>query len=138
MITTCLSNPSRGQFQSWVILNELPRSEHILYFLFLDILETFLPVISPKIFMFVLQKFPTDEGFRITTLVFFTPMEKRMTVAEAQRSGYWIRNTATRLLLRSPKSTPETYTQKVRGLHSPDIFARRKTVVKLPAANLDK
>lgn len=90
--------------------------------------------------MFVLQKFPIDNriGFRIMTPVFFTPVEKMMTVAEAQRSGYGIANTATRLLLRSPTSTPETYTQNVRGLHSPDIFARRQTVVTLPAASLDK
>lgn len=62
-------------------------------------------------------------------LVFFTPEEKNMPVAEAQRSGYGIANTATRLLLRSPTSTPETYTQNVRGLHSPDAFARRQTAV---------
>lgn len=88
--------------------------------------------------MFVLQKFPIDEGFRIMALVFFTPVEKMMTVAEAQSRGYWIANTATRLLLRSPTSTPETYTENVRGLRSPDIFARRQTLVKLLAANPDK
>ncbi|KAI3363711.1 hypothetical protein L3Q82_001327 [Scortum barcoo] len=54
---------------------------------------------------------PIDAGFTITTLVFFTPEERFMTVAEAQRRGYGIANTATRLLLRSPKTSSETYTQ---------------------------
>uniref|UniRef100_A0A671W4U6 ZP domain-containing protein n=1 Tax=Sparus aurata TaxID=8175 RepID=A0A671W4U6_SPAAU len=52
----------------------------------------------------------------ITTLVFFTPVEKVMKVAEAQRRGYGIANTATRLLLRSPHGSPETYTQNVAGV----------------------
>lgn len=63
-----------------------------------------------------LQKQPIDAGFRITTLVFFTPEEKIMKVDEAQRSGYGVANTATRLLLRSPKTSPETYTQNVSGV----------------------
>lgn len=66
--------------------------------------------------LFALQKLTIDAGFRITTLVFFTPEERIMKVAEAQRSGYGIANTATRLLLRSPKTSPETYTQIVSGL----------------------
>lgn len=63
--------------------------------------------------LFALQKRPIDAEFRITTLVFFTPEEKIMNVAEAQRSGYGIANTPTRLLLRSPKTSPETYIQDV-------------------------
>ena len=39
-----------------------------------------------------------------------------MKVAEAQRRGYGIANTATRLLLRSPHASPETYTQNVSAL----------------------
>lgn len=66
---------------------------------------------------FALQKLPIDAGFRITTLLFFTPEKKVMKVAEAHRNGYGIANTATRLLLRSPKTSPETYTQIVSGLH---------------------
>uniref|UniRef100_UPI0037E87E56 uncharacterized protein n=1 Tax=Semicossyphus pulcher TaxID=241346 RepID=UPI0037E87E56 len=62
------------------------------------------------------EKQPIDSGFRITTLVFFTPEERVMKVAEAQRNGYGIANTATRLLLRSPKTSPETYTQSVAGV----------------------
>lgn len=62
-----------------------------------------------------LQKVPIDAGFRITTLVFFTPGERAMKVAEAQRSGYGITNTPTRLVLRSSKASPETYSQTVSG-----------------------
>jgi len=58
-----------------------------------------------------------DAGFRIKTVVFFTPEEKMMTVTEAQRRGYGIANTPTRLVLRSPITSPETYTQHVSGLH---------------------
>ncbi|CAK6979205.1 uncharacterized protein LOC128376852 [Scomber scombrus] len=62
------------------------------------------------------EKQPMDTGFRITTLVFFTPEERMMTVSEAQRQGYRIGNTPSRLVLRSPKITPETYTQMVAGV----------------------
>lgn len=50
----------------------------------------------------------------MTTVLFFTPDgEKAMSVADAQRSGYGIGNTPTRLVLRSPIMTPEMYTQDV-------------------------
>ncbi|XP_039981930.1 uncharacterized protein LOC120789331 [Xiphias gladius] len=62
------------------------------------------------------EKKPIDAGFRISTLVFFTPEEKIMKVTEAQRSGYGITNTPLRLVLRSPKTAPETYTQNVAGV----------------------
>ncbi|XP_056284521.1 uncharacterized protein LOC130202792 [Pseudoliparis swirei] len=61
-------------------------------------------------------KQPMDAGFRIKTIVFFTPEEKMMTVTEAQRRGYGIANTPTRLVLRSPITSPETYTQHVAGV----------------------
>uniref|UniRef100_A0A7N8WWZ4 Uncharacterized LOC113137211 n=1 Tax=Mastacembelus armatus TaxID=205130 RepID=A0A7N8WWZ4_9TELE len=61
-------------------------------------------------------KWPIDTGSRIMTLVFFTPEEKVMTVAKAQNSGYGIVNTPSRLVVRSPKTTPETYTQSVAGV----------------------
>uniref|UniRef100_A0A3Q2FDF0 Zona pellucida protein AX 2 n=1 Tax=Cyprinodon variegatus TaxID=28743 RepID=A0A3Q2FDF0_CYPVA len=52
-----------------------------------------------------------------TTVVFFTPEgEKPMSVADAQRRGYGIRNTPTRLVLRSPMMAPETYMQQVSGV----------------------
>uniref|UniRef100_A0A8C2ZA76 ZP domain-containing protein n=1 Tax=Cyclopterus lumpus TaxID=8103 RepID=A0A8C2ZA76_CYCLU len=57
-----------------------------------------------------------DAGFRIKTVVFFTPEEKIMTVTEAQRQGYGISNTPTRLVLRSPITSPETYTRHVAGV----------------------
>lgn len=66
--------------------------------------------------LFTLQKQLIDGGFRIATLVFFTPEEKPMTVAVAQRNGYGIGTTPTRLTVRSPKNAPETYTQDVSGL----------------------
>ncbi|XP_041661286.1 uncharacterized protein LOC121521400 isoform X2 [Cheilinus undulatus] len=53
---------------------------------------------------------------RITTLVFYTPEERIMKVGEAQRNGYGVASTATRLLLRSPTTSPETYTQSVAGV----------------------
>uniref|UniRef100_A0A8C4F8S8 ZP domain-containing protein n=1 Tax=Dicentrarchus labrax TaxID=13489 RepID=A0A8C4F8S8_DICLA len=58
----------------------------------------------------------SDAGFMMTRLIFFFPEEKIMTVAEAQRSGYWIASTASRLVLRSPKTSPETYPQNVAGM----------------------
>lgn len=82
--------------------------------MFLNILEILFFFFSVfNVLIFASQKQPIDAGFSITTLVFFTPEEKIMKVAEAQRSGYGIANTATRLLLRSPKTSPETYTQNV-------------------------
>ncbi|XP_015225049.1 PREDICTED: uncharacterized protein LOC107081374 [Cyprinodon variegatus] len=63
------------------------------------------------------EKQPVDLGFRATTVVFFTPEgEKPMSVADAQRRGYGIRNTPTRLVLRSPMMAPETYMQQVAGV----------------------
>uniref|UniRef100_A0A3Q1IXC3 ZP domain-containing protein n=1 Tax=Anabas testudineus TaxID=64144 RepID=A0A3Q1IXC3_ANATE len=52
----------------------------------------------------------------ITTLVFFTPEERIMEVKEALNRGYGIANTPSRLVLRSPKTTPETYIQNVAGV----------------------
>ncbi|XP_040920447.1 uncharacterized protein LOC121199644 isoform X2 [Toxotes jaculatrix] len=85
------------------------------------------------------EKTPIDTGFRITTLVFFTPEEKVMTVTEAQRSGYGIANTPSRLVLRSPKATPETYTQNVAGvpmtvLKTSTIFEKKWLATQIDAA----
>lgn len=60
----------------------------------------------------MLQKFAGDAGFRVKQMVFFTPEEKTMQVTDAQRT-YMITNTATRLFLRSPKTSSETFTQDV-------------------------
>ncbi|XP_012724484.3 uncharacterized protein LOC105930698 isoform X2 [Fundulus heteroclitus] len=63
------------------------------------------------------EKRPMDTGFRATTVVFFTAEgEKPMSVTDAQKSGYGIGITPTRLVLRSPMMAPETYTQKVAGV----------------------
>nr|XP_046229753.1 uncharacterized protein LOC124050865 [Scatophagus argus] len=85
------------------------------------------------------EKQPVDTGFSITTLVFFTPEERIMKVAEAQRSGYGIANTATRLFLRSPKTSPETYIQNVAGvpmtvLKTSIIFEKKWLATQIDAA----
>ncbi|XP_071324078.1 uncharacterized protein [Trachinotus anak] len=85
------------------------------------------------------EKKPMDAGFRITTLVFFTPEEKIMKVTEAQRSGYGIANTPSRLVLRSPKNAPETYTQIVAGvpmtvLKTSTIFEKKWLATQIDAA----
>lgn len=62
----------------------------------------------------LLQKVPMDAGFRITTVVFFTPDgEKVMTVNDAHKKGYWIGNSPTRLVQRVPSTAPETFTHNV-------------------------
>ena len=58
---------------------------------------------------------PMDAGLRITSIVFYTPEEKVMTPAEAQRSGYGIVSTPSRLVLRGPHTASEMYTQNVSG-----------------------
>ncbi|XP_030637540.1 zona pellucida sperm-binding protein 2-like [Chanos chanos] len=49
-------------------------------------------------------------------MVFFTPKEKAMLLDDALKAGYGISATATRLVLRSPYNTPETYTENVHGV----------------------
>ncbi|XP_023270767.1 uncharacterized protein LOC111661437 [Seriola lalandi dorsalis] len=85
------------------------------------------------------EKTPIDAGFRITTLVFFTPEEQTMTVTEAQRSGYGIANTPSRLVLRSLKTSPQTYTQNVAGvpmtvLRTSTIFEKKWLATQIDAA----
>ncbi|XP_034756365.1 uncharacterized protein LOC117961656 [Etheostoma cragini] len=62
------------------------------------------------------KKQPVDAEFRLSTLTFFTPEERLMKVPEAQRRGYGIAKTPTRLVLRIPKTSPEIYTQTVAGV----------------------
>ncbi|TMS12097.1 Zona pellucida sperm-binding protein 2 [Larimichthys crocea] len=85
------------------------------------------------------EKQSIDAGFRITTLVFYTPGEKLMNVVEAQRNGYGITNTATRLVLRSPKASPETYIQNVAEvpmtvLRTSVIFEKKWLATQIDAA----
>lgn len=55
-----------------------------------------------------------DAGFRITTVVFFTPEgEKVMTVNDAHKKGYWVGNSPTRLVQRVPSAAPEIFTHNV-------------------------
>ncbi|XP_075940163.1 uncharacterized protein LOC142941920 [Anarhichas minor] len=61
-------------------------------------------------------KQPMDAEFKIKTITFFTPEEKIMPLNEAHRRGYGISNTPTRLVLRSPLTSPETYIQNVAGV----------------------
>uniref|UniRef100_A0AAQ6IBX3 ZP domain-containing protein n=1 Tax=Anabas testudineus TaxID=64144 RepID=A0AAQ6IBX3_ANATE len=79
-----------------------------------------------------------EAGFRITTLVFFTPEERIMEVKEALNRGYGIANTPSRLVLRSPKTTPETYIQNVAGvpmtvLKTSTIFEKKWLAVQIDA-----
>lgn len=60
----------------------------------------------------MLQTFTEDAGMSVKHLVFFTPEEKIMQVAEAQKL-LMITTTATRLFLRSPTSSSNTFTQDV-------------------------
>ncbi|XP_069014802.1 uncharacterized protein [Embiotoca jacksoni] len=99
------------------------------------------PEANPKFghFRRAAEKWRLDPGFRIRTIVFFTPEEKIMKVAEAQRSGYGITNTPSRLLLRSPKTSPETYTQSVAGvpmsvLKTSMIFEKKWLATQIDAA----
>ncbi|KAI4802515.1 hypothetical protein KUCAC02_020348 [Chaenocephalus aceratus] len=51
---------------------------------------------------------PMDAGFKITTVVFFTPEERVMQVDEAQRNGYGISSTPTRLVAGVPMTVLNT------------------------------
>uniref|UniRef100_A0A3P9KZA9 Uncharacterized LOC101170068 n=1 Tax=Oryzias latipes TaxID=8090 RepID=A0A3P9KZA9_ORYLA len=63
------------------------------------------------------EKVPMDAGFRITTVVFFTPEgEKVMTVNDAHKKGYWVGNSPTRLVQRVPSAAPEIFTHNVAGV----------------------
>ncbi|XP_071058120.1 uncharacterized protein [Pseudochaenichthys georgianus] len=81
---------------------------------------------------------PMDAGFRIATVVFLTPEERVMQVDEAQRNGYGISSTSTRLVLRSPNPSRETYTKDVAGvpmtvLSTSIIFEKTKLTTQLYA-----
>uniref|UniRef100_A0A3Q3KDJ3 ZP domain-containing protein n=1 Tax=Monopterus albus TaxID=43700 RepID=A0A3Q3KDJ3_MONAL len=52
------------------------------------------------------------------TVVFFTPEERLMSMTEAQERGYGITSTPSRLVVRSPRPAPETYTETVSQLSS--------------------
>ncbi|XP_023134897.1 uncharacterized protein LOC111574502 [Amphiprion ocellaris] len=85
------------------------------------------------------EKRPIDAGFRMTTITFFTPAEKVMKVIDAQRSGHGIANTPKRLVLRSPKTSPETYTQNVAGVpmlvvKTSTVFEKKWLVTRIDAA----
>ncbi|KAK3542320.1 hypothetical protein QTP86_022482 [Hemibagrus guttatus] len=52
----------------------------------------------------------------IWRMVFYTPKEKPMMLEEVREAGYGVSMTSTRLVLRSPYNTPETYTEDVNGV----------------------
>ncbi|XP_034018728.1 uncharacterized protein LOC117503579 [Thalassophryne amazonica] len=64
------------------------------------------------------EKTPIDAGFKISTVVFFLPEDRtqKMRLSDAQRRGYGLTNTPTRLVVRSPMEARETYTQMVSGV----------------------
>uniref|UniRef100_A0A3Q3B3F3 Uncharacterized LOC108233398 n=2 Tax=Kryptolebias marmoratus TaxID=37003 RepID=A0A3Q3B3F3_KRYMA len=86
------------------------------------------------------EKQPLDAGFRMTTVVFFTPQgENAMSVVDAQKHGYGIGNTPTRLVLRSPIAAPVMYIQDVAGipmrvLRTSTIFEKKWLATQIDAA----
>ncbi|KAK2864323.1 hypothetical protein Q7C36_003477 [Tachysurus vachellii] len=52
----------------------------------------------------------------IWRMVFYTPKEKPMMLDEVREAGYGVSMTSTRLVLRSPYNTPDTYTEDVNGV----------------------
>ncbi|KAJ4918069.1 hypothetical protein JOQ06_000001 [Pogonophryne albipinna] len=81
---------------------------------------------------------PMDASLKIATVVFLTPEERVMQVDEAQRNGYGISSTLTRLVLRSPNPSRETYTKDVAGvpmtvLSTSIIFEKTKLTTPLYA-----
>ncbi|XP_067338951.1 uncharacterized protein [Channa argus] len=85
------------------------------------------------------EKWPTESGFRMTTIMFFTPEERTMKLTEALKSGYGMASTPSRMILRSLKTTPETYVQNVAGvpmtvLKSSTIFEQKWLATKIDAA----
>lgn len=87
------------------------------------------------------EKEPTDSGFQFTTVVFMSPSqeERPMKVSEALNRGYSISLSQSRLVLRSPLSTPETYIQQVAGvpmtvLKSSTLFGKKWFASQIDAA----
>ncbi|XP_053737532.1 zona pellucida sperm-binding protein 2-like [Synchiropus splendidus] len=62
------------------------------------------------------EKVLLDSEYKLSKVVFYTPAERIMKLEDAQQLGYGIGNTPSRLVLRSPLSTHETYTQNVAGV----------------------
>lgn len=52
----------------------------------------------------------------MVSMVFYTPEETIMKVAEAQERGYRIGNIGSRLVIRSSQTAPETYSKDVSGM----------------------
>lgn len=91
--------PSKGQ--RWV---EAQRSD--------TCISSFSALSLIKWHISMLQKLAGGGGLRVKYLAFFTPEKKTMKEKDAQRT-YMITNTATRLFLRSPTTSSETFTQDV-------------------------
>uniref|UniRef100_A0A3Q3KDK6 ZP domain-containing protein n=1 Tax=Monopterus albus TaxID=43700 RepID=A0A3Q3KDK6_MONAL len=86
-----------------------------------------------------LIKGPVGSGFRTITVVFFTPEERLMSMTEAQERGYGITSTPSRLVVRSPRPAPETYTETVAGvpmtvLKTSTIFEKKWLATQIDAA----
>uniref|UniRef100_A0A3Q3RDE9 ZP domain-containing protein n=1 Tax=Monopterus albus TaxID=43700 RepID=A0A3Q3RDE9_MONAL len=72
-------------------------------------------------------------------VVFFTPEERLMSMTEAQERGYGITSTPSRLVVRSPRPAPETYTETVAGvpmtvLKTSTIFEKKWLATQIDAA----
>lgn len=59
---------------------------------------------------------PLGPEFHMVSMVFYTPEETIMKVAEAQERGYRIGNIGSRLVIRSSQTAPETYSKDVSGM----------------------
>ncbi|KAM6954090.1 uncharacterized protein FYW47_013047 [Aplochiton taeniatus] len=71
-----------------------------------------------------------DAPVGIWKMTFYTPTPKVMLLAEAQRAGYGAMTTPSRLVMRSPYGTPETYSEDVAGV--PMDVLKVSTFLKTP------
>ncbi|XP_063079888.1 zona pellucida protein AX 1 [Engraulis encrasicolus] len=59
---------------------------------------------------------PVTSASNIWRMVFFTPKEKSMSLSDAQRAGYGVGTSPTRLFFRTPYNNSETYSENVAGV----------------------
>lgn len=66
-----------------------------------------------KVNFYLLQGSSAEHG--IWKMTFFTPEPVPMVLKEAEQAGYSVMTTSTRLVMRSPHNTAETYSEDVSG-----------------------
>uniref|UniRef100_A0A3P8X133 ZP domain-containing protein n=1 Tax=Cynoglossus semilaevis TaxID=244447 RepID=A0A3P8X133_CYNSE len=82
---------------------------------------------------------PLGPEFHMVSMVFYTPEETIMKVAEAQERGYRIGNIGSRLVIRSSQTAPETYSKDVAGvsmnvLETTTVFEKKWLATRVNAA----